>query len=170
MISRELGGLLADARSVLSDDFELGMMNSVPVGYSGRPLGADTPADYVEFLAKANGGIFGRVVVFDAKVVADSQFYADPLEGAPVRLNRDEWFCCGKIDDDPVFLHRETGEVWGFPDTGVTWWQSEVFRRFADDLDGFLLHWAFGSGYQEISGADPDDSWLTVLRQLRRIS
>jgi hypothetical protein len=170
MISRELEELLAAARSLLSEDFELGMMNNVPAGYSGRPLGSDVPADYADFLSKADGGIFGCVVVFEAKVVVDSQFYADPMEGTPVRLNRDNWFCFGKINEDPVFLHRPTGEVWGFPDTGVIWWQSEVFEKFADNLDGFLLDKVFGSGYQEISGEDPDDSWLTVLGQLGRIS
>ncbi|GAB2882307.1 hypothetical protein GCM10027074_58370 [Streptomyces deserti] len=102
--------------------------------------------------------------------MVDSQFYAEPGEGTPVQLNRQDWFCIGKIDEDPVFLHRPTGEIWGFPDTGVIWWQSEIFEKFADDLNTFLLDSAFGSGYQEISGDDPDDAWLTVLRQLHRIS
>src|SRR5689334_3152263 len=131
MISPELDGLLVAARSLLSEDFELGMMNDVPAGYSGRALPHDIPADYVDFLCKADGGIFGSVVLFEAKVVVDSQFYADPREGTPVQLNREEWFCIGKINEDPVFLHRPTGGVWGFPDTGVIWWQSEVFDRFA---------------------------------------
>ncbi|WP_406477208.1 hypothetical protein [Streptomyces sp. NBC_01615] len=170
MTSRELEELLAAARSLLSEDFELGMMNDVPAAYSGRPLSSDVPVDYADFMSRSNGGIFGCVVLFEAKVVADSQFYADPMEGTPVQLNRNEWFCFGKINDDPVFLHRSTGEVWGFPDVGVTWWKSEVFEKFNDDLDSFLLDKAFGSGYREICGADPDDSWVAVLRRLHRIS
>ncbi|KPI15695.1 hypothetical protein OK074_2140 [Actinobacteria bacterium OK074] len=170
MTSQELEELLAAARSLLAEDFELGMMNDVPAGYSGRPLAPDVPADYADFLRVANGGIFGRVVVFDAKVSVDSQFYADPMEGTPVQLNRDDWYCLGKINEDPVFLHRTTAEVWGFPDTGVTWWQSDVFEKFNDDFDDFLLDKAFGSGYRDISGDDPDDSWLTILRRLHRIA
>ncbi|MCI3241174.1 hypothetical protein [Streptomyces spinosisporus] len=169
MISRELEELLAASRSLLSEDHELGMMHNAPVGYSGRPVGPDLPADYADFLSKSDGGIFGRVVVFEAKVVVDAQFYADPMEGAPVQLNRDDWFCFGKIDENPVFLHRPTGEVWGFPDTGMTWWQSEAFRKLADDLDSFLLDKAFSSGYPDIFGEDPDDTWLRVLRELNRI-
>ncbi|MEU9381345.1 hypothetical protein AB0D38_10240 [Streptomyces sp. NPDC048279] len=170
MISPELEELLAAARTLLADDFELGMMNDVPAGYSGRPLPSDVPAAYADFLSRADGGIFGSVVLFEAKVVVDSQFYADPREGTPVQLNREEWFCIGKINEDPVFLRRSTGEIWGFPDTGVIWWQSEVFEKFADELNDFLLDKAFGSGYQNIAGDDPDDSWLTALRQLGRIS
>ncbi|MFE7170777.1 hypothetical protein [Streptomyces sp. NPDC057616] len=170
MISRELEELFATARSLLADDFDLGMMNDVRGGYSGRPLSSDIPADYVDFLIRADGGIFGSVVLFEAKVVVDSQFYADPREGTPVQLNRTQWFCIGKINEDPIFLHRATDEVWGFPDTGVIWWQSEAFEKFTDDLNGFLLEKVFGGGYREIAGEDPDDSWLTVLRQLDRIS
>ncbi|MGW7273164.1 hypothetical protein ACWGH5_21880 [Streptomyces sp. NPDC054864] len=167
MISTELTDLLRESRALLSEDFELGMMNDTPAPYGGRPLPSDIPDDYAEYLRQANGGIFGRVVLFDAKVVVDSQFYADTMDEAPVQLGREKWFCIGKVNDDPIFIDRRSGNIWGFPDTGVIWWQSETFEMFSRDLDGFLRHYAFGAGYAELTGATSDDTWLEVLARLR---
>lgn len=166
MISTELTGLLRESRALISNDFELGMMNDTPAPYTGRPLPSDIPEDYAEYLRHANGGIFGRVVLFDSKVVVDSQFYADTMDEAPVELGREKWFCIGKVNDDPIFLDRSSGNIWGFPDTGVVWWQSETFEMFSRDLNSFLMHYVFGAGYAEITGATPDDTWLEVLNRL----
>ncbi|MEV6795435.1 hypothetical protein AB0M87_26370 [Streptomyces sp. NPDC051320] len=120
-------------------------------------------------MQKSSGAICGRLVLFDANVVADSQFYAEPTEGTAVQLNRGDWFCFGKANEDPLLLERATGAVWGFPDTGVIWWQSEGFEKLADILDGFLLDSACGHGYQELTGAGSEDPWATVLHRMGRI-
>ncbi|MFI2432433.1 hypothetical protein [Streptomyces sp. NPDC018693] len=168
--SDRLDALVAAARPLLAEDLDLGMMNSVPEGYGGPwPLPEELPAVYADFLARADGGIFGAVVLFGAKYAPRSQFYADSVEGGPVRLGREEWFCAGKIDEHPFFLHRATGEVWGFPDIGTIWWQSERFDRLGGDLTGFLLDKVFGPAYLALSGEGPDEPWPTVLRRLGRI-
>ncbi|GAB2882301.1 hypothetical protein GCM10027074_58360 [Streptomyces deserti] len=81
MISQELEEALAAARSLLSEDFELGMMNDVPAGYSGGPLPSDVPADYVDFLNGADGGIFGRVVLFKPRSWSTRSSTRNPGKG-----------------------------------------------------------------------------------------
>jgi hypothetical protein len=144
------------------------MMNSVPEGTS-IPAGMQAPAEYLELLEVVNGGIFGRIVIFDAKTVKKMQFYADGIEDAPVRLGRDNWFCLGKVNDDPIFLDRKNGSVWGFPDRGVFWWQSDAFDCWAGGVGDFILKYALGPGYRSVSNAPEDDQWWRLLRRIDRV-
>lgn len=166
MTSLELGQLLVTARTTLPQNSEWSMMNSIPEGAPGRVLPADCPSGYSEFLQAANGVILGRLVVFDAKTVGKMQFLADPVEGVSIRLNRDEWFSFGKVNEDPLFIRRVDNTIWGFPDMGVIWWQSDRFERLADDLDSFLVSVGFGDGYLSLAGADDTDQWWRLLQQL----
>lgn len=167
MISPEVPRLLSMAREAVQLEPEWSMMNSVPAG--GRlPVGMEGPSEYLELLGIVNGGIFGRVVIFDAKTVAKMQFYADETEGAPVHLGRDNWFCLGKVNDDPVFVNRADGSVWGFPDRGVIWWQSDVFECWAESVGDFILNSALGGGYRHVTGALEDDQWWRLLRRIGR--
>lgn len=168
MISAELRHLMATARPMLLQDSEWSMVNSIPEGASGRSPPTIGPADYSEFLQVANGAIFGRIVVFDAKIIEKMQFYADPVDGAPVRLNREEWFSFGKVNEDPLFIRRSDNTIWGFPDVGVIWWQSGRFERVAEGLDAFLLRYAFGSEYLSLASADDTDQWWRLLQRLGR--
>ncbi|MEC4016977.1 hypothetical protein [Streptomyces sp. H27-D2] len=145
------------------------MMNDVPEGGKGGPV-PGAPRDYVDFLKLANGAIFGRIVVFDAKTVGDMQFYADPTEGTPVQLGREEWFCFGKVNDDPLFIRRTDSSVWGFRDMGALWWQSEIFESLEDGLDSFVRGKAFGDGYLSFTSAEADDPWWQVLRHIGRVT
>ena len=63
------------------------MMNSVPEGTS-IPAGMQAPTEYLELLEVVNGGIFGRIVIFDAKTARKMQFHADDMEGNVARLGR----------------------------------------------------------------------------------
>jgi hypothetical protein len=168
MISPEVQRLLSDAREAVQLEPEWSMMNSVPEGVR-VPAGTEGPTEYLELLEIANGGIFGRVVVFDAKTVAKMQFYADDTEGAPVRLGRDNWFCLGKVNDDPVFVNRKDGSVWGFPDRGVIWWQSDAFERWAGSVGDFILEYALGPAYRYASSAPEEDQWWRLLRHIGRV-
>jgi hypothetical protein len=168
MISSELRRLIAAARSALLQDSEWSMMNSLPEGASGYSLPATYPTDYSEFLQVANGVILGRIVVFGASIIEKMQFYADPVAGVPVQLNRDEWFSFGKVNEDPMFIRRSDNTIWGFPDMGVIWWQSDRFERFAENLDAFISHYAFGPDYLPFTGANSSDQWWRFLRQLDR--
>ncbi|WP_328777943.1 hypothetical protein OHT68_00435 [Streptomyces canus] len=167
MISPEVPRILSTAREAVQLEQEWSMMNSVPAG--GRaPVGTEGPSEYLELLGIANGGIFGRVVIFDAKTVTNMQFYADETEGAPVRLGCDNWFCLGKVNDDPVFVNRADGSAWGFPDRGVIWWQSDVFECWAEGVGDFILNFALGRGYRRVTGASEGDQWWRLLRHIGR--
>ncbi|WP_405984684.1 hypothetical protein [Streptomyces sp. NBC_00872] len=163
MISLELRQAFAVARDAVRLEPEWAMMNSIPEGVRGGPGAEEVPGDYLEFLSVANGAIFGRIVIFDAATIGEMQFYADETEGAPVRLGRESWFCFGKVNDDPLFISRRDGSVWGFPDMGIIWWQSDIFERLAGDLDEFLLRCVFGRGYLSVSGASEGDQWWRLL-------
>ena len=168
MISSELRHLMAAARPVLLQDSEWSMMNSIPEGASGQSLAATFPGDYSEFLQVANGAILGWIVVFNASGAERMQFFADPIEGSPVQLNRDDWFSFGKVNDDPLFIRRSDSSIWGFPETGVLWWQSDRFECFSDRLEEFLLKYALGSDYLEFTSSGNSDQWWRFLRQLGR--
>ncbi len=167
MIASELRQMVVDARSVLAEDPEWSMMNSIPEGTS-RLLSAETPAEYQEFLQVSDGANFGWIITFSSKKVGESQYLADEREGAPVRLGREAWFCFGMVIEDPLFINRMDGTVWGFPDTGVIWWQSAVFERFADSLGFFLEDYAFGERYLNFTGVSEDDQWIRLLRRIGR--
>ncbi|MFD7232459.1 hypothetical protein [Streptomyces sp. NPDC059881] len=169
MISPEVRHLLDTARALLPRETEWDMMNSVPAGHTGR-LDPSVPEAYREYLAVADGGIFSTVIFFEAGYAAGNQFLADTVEGAPVALGREDWFCFGKVYEDPLFLKRTDGTVWGFPDQGVIWWQSDVFEQWGEDLNSFLRDTVFGPGYRTVTDTDDEDPWWQVLREMGRIS
>jgi hypothetical protein len=167
MTDHQLGELVLAARQRLPDDSEWSMMYSVPAG-ARTAVPADLPTGYATLLSIVDGGIFGRVVLFDAKTIEQMQFYADPIPGVPVRLDPGRWCCIGKVNEDPLFVDRTDGTVWWFPDVGVIWWQSDRFERLADDVTAFMTDHVFGAGYRALTGADEDDQWWRLLRALGR--
>jgi hypothetical protein len=167
MISPELQQAVVTARAAVKLEQEWSMMNSVPEGVVA-PFGMAAPAEYLTLLPIVNGGIFGRIVVFNAKTVGKMQFYADETEGAPIQLGRESWFCFGKVNENPLFIDCKDGSVWGFPDMGIIWWQSDMFECLADSLGRFLMEYAFGPSYQPLSGAPDDDQWWRLLTHMRR--
>jgi len=166
VLTPELRRLVAAARTVVRSDREWSMMNAVPEA-SADPDVPGAPADYVDLLRVVNGGIFGSVVLFGAELVDRMQFSADSVDGAPVVLGRESWFCFGKVGEDPLFLDRRDGSVWGFPDQGITWWQSDVFERLAAGLGEFLVDQVFGPGYPALAGVRDDDQWQRLLVECR---
>lgn len=168
MISPRLRELIEAARATLPEVEDWEMLNSLPRPAS-RPPAIEAPADYIELLQITDGLGCGRIVVFDAKFVARSQFYTEVPVDAPVDLNPTDWFCFGTNSDEPLLIQRATGAVHGFPDTGVEWARSDRFEQFAPSLDEFLTDHVFGPGYPALAGVD-DDEWSQVLRRLRRLS
>lgn len=166
MIDPEIRRFVAAARAEVQSDQEWSMMNFVPEALTS-PNVPEAPSEYVELLHLMNGGIFGSVVIFDAKIISKMQFHADSVESAPVTLGRESWFCFGKVNEDPLFMDRRDGSVWGFPDMGVTWWQSDVFECLSPSLGEFVLEYVFGSGYTTLSGAQDDDQWVRLLARLQ---
>lgn len=168
MISPRLRELIESARAVLPEDGEWQMMNAMP-RREPRPLTIPVPEDYAELLRVSDGLGCGCVTVFDGNYVARSQIYADPIEGVPITLEPDAWFCFGTVVDDPLLIDRRTGAVHHFPDTGVVWWMSDRFEQIAADLDGFLTEHVFGPGYPALTGIG-DDQWCRLLRRLGRLT
>jgi len=79
-----------------------------------------------------------------------------------------KWYCIGKVVDDPLFLRRDTGEVWYFPDTGVPWQDSDRFEVAARTLSEFVEQFLFGPRYATL--CPRDEAWLSVLREVGLIS
>lgn len=168
MISSELRQAVRDARAAIPLEREWWMMNRIPEGIP-RTSGADAPAEYLELLSLTEGPNFGAILVYDAKRVEKYQFYADEVEGAAVRLGRDLWFFFGLVNEDPLFINRQDGTVWGFPDRGIVWRDNDVFERFADSLGEFLERYALGSEYLAFSGSEEDDQWWRLLMHIGRV-
>lgn len=143
------------------------MMNSMPRREPQR-LTLDVPEDYSELLRVTDGIGAGPVTVFSSKFVAQNQTYTEPIQGAATVLDPETWFCFGTVDSDPLLIDRKTGAVHGFPDTGVTWWQSSRFEQYAPDLDTFLAEHVFGPEYPNLVG-ETDDQWCHLLRRLGRL-
>ncbi|SNT00017.1 hypothetical protein SAMN05421812_102690 [Asanoa hainanensis] len=168
MISSEVGAVVETIRSSLPLEREWRMMNSMP-GPARPPAPPDVPAAYLDFLAVADGFICGPVVLFDSATVPTMQFYADHQEDAPVRLTPETWFCAGTVNDEPWFIDRTDETVWGFPDTGVTWWMSDRFDQLAPSLERFFLGVVCGPAYLTLTAAEEGDQWCELLRRLGRL-
>lgn len=170
-MTAELQRVADELRAAMNSRSEWRMMNSLPAG--ARRDGLDLPGvpeAYREFLSVADGATCGDVTVFPASDILRMQFYADPVPGAAVELNKDEWFCCGVVADDPFFLNRATGAVWYFPDTGIEWTQSSVFEKVADSFHTFLLEHMAGPGYVRLSATGRDDQWADLLDSVGRLT
>ncbi|MEU8678545.1 hypothetical protein [Streptomyces sp. NPDC048560] len=168
-MNAELRAVVEELRAAISTQAEWRMMNSLPPGAGPERMGAGLPEHVREFLTAADGVTCGDVTVFGAAAADGMQFYADPVDGAPVTLGRESWFCPGVISDEPFFVNRASGEVWYFPDTGVEWWMSSVFEKAADDFTAFFLRWVAGPEYVRLSATGPDDTWADVLRHVGRL-
>ncbi|WP_346130870.1 hypothetical protein [Lentzea roselyniae] len=57
--------------------------------------------------------------MYDVKRFEKNQFYADDDDGGSGSAWRDLWFCFGKINEDPLFINRQDGTIWGFTDQGI---------------------------------------------------
>jgi len=167
MISSHLREVVARARAAIPLELEWSMYNSVPAGLA-RSRSLDAPVGYADFLSVADGVICGRIGVFSSKEFAELQLFADVVEDAPVQLGRESWFCFGKVVDDPLFIKRADGSVWGFPDIGISWYDSDVFVQYSVDFSTFVEDCVFGSRYREVTGAPGDDQWWRLLIHIGR--
>ncbi|UYQ64385.1 hypothetical protein [Streptomyces peucetius] len=171
-MNRELIDVIGQLRAALATRREWTMMNLLPApAAAGGPDAARLPAAVREFLAVTDGATCGDVTLFSAANVPAMQFYADPVPGAAAAvLSREEWLCCGVVGDEPLFVHRATGEIWYFPDTGTEWPKSSAFEKAADDLHSFFLHHMAGPGYPALSATGRDDQWADLLDSLGRLA
>ncbi|MGK5451402.1 hypothetical protein [Streptomyces radiopugnans] len=167
-MSAELEGVIGDLRLLITQESEWSMMNSIPSPKQPTEHSTSIPQSYRDFLRVADGASCGDVTLFPIDLVEEMQFYCDPVEGSCVELGRETWFCCGVVNDEPLFIHRETGAVWRFGDTGVQWWMSQVFEEVAPDFEGFFLEHVAGPGYVSLTSEAREQQWFQVLRRAGR--
>jgi hypothetical protein len=169
-VTAELRRVVDELRAVVSSRAEWHMLNSLP---AGSRLGADRqetfPPGCRALLEVSDGPTCGDVTVFSAAYAPVMQSQAEPVAGMAVPLNRGEWFCCGAVRGDPLFVSKVSGEVWYFPDTGVLWWMSDAFEKAANDLQSFFLDHMAGPGYLRLTGCDADDQWARLLASVGRL-
>jgi hypothetical protein len=147
----EIQRVLETLESVLPEESEWQIMNSLEDVFSGATSGSGAPSSYCDFLKVANGGINGVVTLFSAEAVGGQQFYADETPGAAVQLGCDSWFCCGVISDEPFFISRIDGSIRVFPDAGVEWWMASRFEKVAEGASEFIIRYVAGPEYAFIS-------------------
>jgi hypothetical protein len=169
MISADVSAVAEAIRSSLPLEREWLSMNSMPRPRPRPPAATDMPAEYAEFLAVADGFICGPVVMFDSTTGPQMQFYGYGRDDAAVRLTPERWFCAGVVSDEPWFVDRADGTVWGFPDTGVEWWMSDRFEQIAPSVERFFLDVVCGSSYPALTGAVEGDQWWRLLSRLGRV-
>jgi hypothetical protein len=119
-------------------------------------LVADLPGRLGDVLSLTDGPRCGTVICFPAAKLGKNQFYCDEVGGP------EDWFCFGVNSDDPLFVRKDSGEVWWFPPTGTQRWMSERFEQLADDVPAFFRDHVFGPGYRQLGG---EDRWWRLLRE-----
>lgn len=158
--------LLDAVRELLPEDPHWTMLNVVP--QAARTVPPNIPDGYARFLACADGAALGVVALYRARDVERMQIFADGVQDIPVRLGRERWFCFGAVSDEPLFIDRTDGSVWGFPDAGVIWWQSDRFERYAGSFEDFVRDWLLGPRYAQLTGVGPTDQWSRLIAAMNR--
>jgi hypothetical protein len=158
-VSVELGARIERVRAALArrpDGYTIG---AFPDGLSFEDGPVGLPPALCEVLSMSDGARGGVVVLFSANRLINQNFSCDGLD---VIDDPGVWLRVGTNDDEPLLLHRQTGELWWFPDNGTVWYMSDRFELLAPDMVSFVGKYLLGDGYLDISPA-PDD-WYAFLR------
>ncbi|GGQ72217.1 hypothetical protein [Couchioplanes azureus] len=129
----------------------------------GRPDSGDgdLPPGLSAVLALSDGPRGGEIVVYSRAELAQQDFSLDGVEAV---ADPDVWTRFATLNDEPLLIHQDTGEVWWFPDTGVTWLDSTEFEKLTDDVATFMTDYLLGDGYLDICATD--DPWARLLVEL----
>lgn len=158
----ELARRVERVREVLAQRPDGIVFGEFPPGRS-VPEG-DLPPGLAEVLAVTDGPCGGDVVVFPYDVT-DQDYHPEYAAAIPDG-EADSWMAFGHLNYVPLVVHRHTGEVWWFPDTGVVWWQSDEFRKLTDTIEEFVLNDMLGPGYLDICVRPENDGWARLLVEL----
>jgi hypothetical protein len=123
---------------------------------------ADLPPGLREMLELSDGPWGGAVVLFPTDQLVKQHFSCDDLD---LIDDPTAWLRVGTVSDEPLLLHRKTGELWWFPDTGTLWYMSDRFELLVPDMETFVAGYLLGRGYRDIA-PNPDDGWYAFLRDL----
>ena len=132
------------------------------------PPGCAHPGDHLppglaEVLAVSDGPRAGTVVVLSAAEFGKDYFTVLGAEAIPDE-QADDWARFATCNYEPLLVHRQTGEVWWFPDAGVEWVDSPVFEKLADNVESFMTEYVLGGGYLDICVSL--DGWARLLADL----
>ncbi|MEU7906334.1 hypothetical protein [Actinoplanes sp. NPDC049118] len=155
----ELSRRVEQVRTVLAERPDSVKFGKFPPGRASADR--ELPAGLAEVLAITDGPRGGEIVVYSAAELARQRFQ---LIGVEAVADPDAWMRFATLNDEPLLVHRETGEVWWFPDTGVVWMDSFEFEKLADDVEAFMTDWLLGDGYLGICVSD--DDWARLLVEL----
>lgn len=121
----------------------------------------DVPPQVRELLEVADGILAGAFSLSNTRTYSYFQSLLDDMpDYTHVSDDPGGWYVFGRLHDEPLLLHRQTGAVWYFPPTsGDEWYMREEFEGVATDLDSFLAYYVFGAGYAEVAFEEPDEWW-----------
>jgi hypothetical protein len=146
-------------RTVLAERPDGIKIGKFPPGHAGAD--GELPPGLADVLAITDGPRGGDIVVHSRAELAQQRF---ELIGVEAVTDPDVWMRFATLNDEPLLVHRETGEVWWFPDTGVVWMDSTEFEKLTDDVETFMTDCMLGDGYLDICVTD--DEWARLLVEL----
>jgi hypothetical protein len=150
----DLTAIVDRMRAALATNPELSIYASLPPPAVASGL-ADLPSGVVEVLAVTDGPRCGAIIWWSAAELPEFQFYCDEVGG------EDDWLCFAVNNDDPIYVRRDSGEVWWWNTPDTERWVGGQFERLTDDVRTFFREYTFGSGYLQIAY---DDQWYELLR------
>src|SRR5436305_1876142 len=121
-VARLRAGL--DRRADPDDPFRPCGVDLLPPGVRSDDL-PGIPEPYAAFLRVADGatcGHAGEIHLWPADRVLGFQFSPEDEEWLPLPGGVGRWFVFGDIEQNPLLLDRETGQVWWFSDLDVVWY------------------------------------------------
>ncbi|ROT32972.1 hypothetical protein [Micromonospora sp. HM5-17] len=158
----ELARRVERIRAVLAQRPDGIMLGDFP---SGRVVpGNGLPPGLADVLVVTDGPRGGDIVMYSHAELAQQHLPLDGITAIPDE-EAGMWLRFGALNYEPLLVHRHTGEVWWFPDTGVQWFESEEFRKLTDNVEKFCLDYLLGAGYLDICVAG-DDDWARLLIEL----
>jgi hypothetical protein len=172
----DLESIIEELRAALSERPDFYNV-SIPRGAAPESVPAGTPSGYARLLSLTDGPTCGTSLTFwSAADVAEQQYFTEPIEGSTLPLDPAEYFCCGLVEPDPLFIRRSDQSVWHIPDQGIEWQDSSVFEKAADSIEEFFVQTVAGPAYADFVGLDepmrdPDrlfDEWYILLQSIGR--
>jgi len=159
---RELVRRVARIREVLDHHPDGPVLGYFP---PGRVVSeSDLPPGLAEVLAVTDGPWVGDIGVFSYARQGPNRYLEQAVAIPDGEAGR--WMCFGERYQEPLLVHRDTGEVWWFPENGVVWPDNPEFRKLTDTVEEFVVHYMLGPGYLDICVAPDDDEWARLLGEL----
>ncbi|MEV6343274.1 hypothetical protein [Actinoplanes sp. NPDC051851] len=143
----------------------------INAGAPAERIPAGTPQPVRELLEVADGIGAGP---FELISLGMYDHYQGLLQHMPdftgVADDPGAWFHLGTMDEEPLLLRRDTGEVWWVPPTSTDeWFAREEFAMAMPSLEFFLVLYVFGPRYADVAfdefENEETDRWWAFLEE-----